>query len=121
MNVSIRPSPTSTPPRFAGIVGTITGTPTKRGAAPMSEAPSPEMMIGLAGLVAERERKGKRWCRKLGVGARWRLLGRILPVNVVEMPSGAEALAPSLNAQRQAQTWLLNVCKTCRGCPLGRE
>lgn len=83
---------------------------------------SPELLIEFAGLDAEREHRGVDWCRKHGVGARRARLGRLLPINIIELESARspEMLAYA-EAQRSAQLWLKAHCKACGGCRLSKE
>lgn len=76
-----------------------------------------ELLIVLAGLIADRDRKGPKHCEKWGVGKRRMIVGMALPVaEVVNAPVAAYA-----EAQREAAGALEAECRRCRLCRLGRE
>ena len=77
-------------------------------------AVTPELLIAMAGLIADRERKGPKWCEKWGVGKRRELIGATLPENVGDLSGYVEA-------QRSAAEILESHCKVCRRCKLGTE
>ena len=64
-----------------------------------------ELMIVLAGLIADRDRKGAEWCRKHGVGKRRRVLSSQIAPNVIVDNSDALAI---LEAH----------CRACGKCKL---
>lgn len=80
---------------------------------------TPELMIVMAGLYAQRDRKGKRWCREKGIGAIRKAIG---PENVEPIST---SIVPRVREyeenRRQAAGILVTACKVCARCPLGRE
>ena len=76
---------------------------------------STSLLIVLAGLIADRERKGYRWCRKNGIGKRRQFVGAVLPPTI-KNPS----VAAYIGAQREAASVLAAECRRCRGCELSR-
>jgi hypothetical protein len=80
------------------------------------------MLILLADFKAERERRGAQWCKKRGVGARRKLLGRVLAPNVIDLSaSQSPELKRFMVSQRAAQETLAAHCRACGGCKLARE
>ena len=78
----------------------------------------PELLIVLAGLIADRERKGAKWCEKNGVGRLRRIVGAAVP-NVVTI--AAASVPPEvLEAQRASAVILADHCQRCGQCKLGR-
>jgi hypothetical protein len=81
--------------------------------------PSADLIITLAGLEAERERRGNAWCEKHGVGARRLILDREMPANVEMLPSSER---PGYAAAKAGARVLLAVhCRQCGGCPFARK
>jgi hypothetical protein len=86
---------------------------------PRHETPvlSSEWHAILAGLTAERERRGTAWCERYGVGERRRLLDRVLPPNVRMLPVGrSPELSEHMHQQHIAQAVLAGHCAACGGC-----
>ena len=81
--------------------------------------PEAQALIVLAGLFADREHKGTKWCMKHGIGKRREIIGTALPLPHLKITDGSVAAYAS--AQRQAAQLLATECRRCRGCKLGRE
>jgi len=88
---------------------------------------TPELMIALADIPAKRKRKGKRWCRKKGIGAITRELGysEYLGANVVPITDNTP-LDPRVREfaemREGAHAIVRAVCRNCpTPCRLGRE
>ena len=80
---------------------------------------SPELMILVTGLFAQRDRKGPKWCRSKGVGEIRRRIG---PENLTGIAEGAgEDVRRREDNRREAARILSHVCGTCGQCRLGRE
>ena len=77
----------------------------------------PAIMILLAAFTARRDRDGARWCRKEGIGAARRVLGKPLPDDISGLPS----VATYRDAQREASTILKAHCRACGKCKLAGE
>ena len=88
--------------------------------APLS--PSPELLIVLARMEVERERKGADWCRKHGIGRVRETLGRALPPDITVLQAfKSPEIAARIEAQRTAQDLMAAVCAACGGCVLARR
>ena len=91
-------------------------------AAEEMDAPSPELLLILAGLIVERERRGTEWCFEHGIGPRRHVLGSPRAPNVTEMPLARSRGGLAFgHSQRKAQGALAAECARCAGCRLGRE
>lgn len=75
----------------------------------------PALLIVLAGLMADRERKGFAYCEKWGIGRSRAIIGEALPM-ITEGP-----LAEFAAGQREAALVLETECLRCGGCKLGRS
>jgi hypothetical protein len=78
--------------------------------------PSPDLVITLAGLEAQREERGNAWCEKHGVGARRRVVERELPDD-----ARSETPHPYCQAKAHARVLLAAYCRHCGGCPWARK
>jgi hypothetical protein len=80
---------------------------------------TPELVLILAGLEADRKSRGNEWCRKHGIGARRAVLGPSLPPNVVKLNTGARHPDEirALTAAEMARNTLAAHCRKCGGCP----
>jgi hypothetical protein len=83
---------------------------------------TPSMLISVAILEADRDRHGKKWCEKKGIGAVRRSLGATRPENVEDIGMHRTAeLKEYAAARHSAVTLVIALCKACKGCPLGQE
>ena len=86
-----------------------------------SKHATPTLLIVLAMLEAERERKGAKWCRKHSIGPMRQSL-RTAPANVVPIVAAvAPEIADVIDSKRAAQAALARVCEECRGCEWARR
>jgi hypothetical protein len=86
-------------------------------------APTPELVLILSGLEADRKERGKEWCRKHGAGLRRAQLGPSLPPNVVALRSGPRAPEElrALAAAEAAREALKAHCVRCGGCAWAKK
>lgn len=84
---------------------------------------TPELLILLSFIEARRlQLNDPSKCRKHFVGRARRMLGRALPVNVLEIAAArSEDAAQIIKAQRPAQLALAALCRRCGGCDMAEE
>lgn len=84
---------------------------------------TPELLILLAFIEARRlQLDDPAKCRKHFVGRARRMLGRVLPENVMEIAAArSENAAQLTEAQRPAQLALAALCRKCGGCDMAQE
>jgi hypothetical protein len=71
-------------------------------------------------LMAKRDRKGAKWCRKKGLGRDRAILGTAPPLNVLPLQKIDHAERAFALAREEAKKRLADICGNCRRCPLGR-
>lgn len=89
---------------------------------PVVPAPSPELLIVLARMEVERDRKGFEWCRRHGIGRVRETLGRALPADVTVLHAvKSPEIAARIESQRMAQSLLAAMCGACGRCPMAKR
>lgn len=77
----------------------------------------PTELIVIAGLIADRERKGPKWCEKWGIGKRRRIVGVAFPI----AEANGSAVSIYAGAQRGASTLLAAECRRCGLCKMAEQ
>lgn len=80
---------------------------------------SEEMKLLLLSFVALRAQRGKKWCRKSGVGEFRRFLGNPPPDNVMPLSDAKNPAASDAN--RNLKKLFASHCRECGRCLFGRS
>ena len=82
---------------------------------------SAEMKVLLYSFVALRAQRGKKWCRKSGVGEFRRFLGEPIPDNVTPISRARTRSPEEDDAARNLKKLFASHCNQCGRCKLAQR